>query len=100
VGAYAARPRRHQLCRLFGARPERLAGQHLGQPAGLRGLLPGQSASDAHIGDNIQALFGNDSSTKVMGLGDVYTFSYQNGNYVQDQPLGGQYTATGDVTGH
>jgi hypothetical protein len=63
-------------------------------------LLPGQSASDAHIGDNIQALFGNDSSTKVMGLGDVYTFSYQNGNYVQDQPLGGQYTATGDVTGH
>jgi hypothetical protein len=60
-------------------------------------LLPGQSASDAHISDNIRALFGNDPSTVISG-GDQYTFSYQNGSYVQyGAPLN---TTTGDVAGH
>ena len=60
-------------------------------------LLPGQSASDAHIGDNIRALFGNNPLTVVTG-GDQYTFSYQNGNYVQfGAPTN---STTGDVTGH
>jgi hypothetical protein len=38
-------------------------------------LLPSQSASDAHLGDNIRALFGNDPATVVTG-GDHYTFTY------------------------
>jgi hypothetical protein len=61
--------------------------------------LPGQSASDAHLTDNIKALFGNDQSTVVSG-GDQYTFSYQNGSYVQYGFQGGGGTTTGDVTGH
>ena len=62
-------------------------------------LLPGQSAPDAHLSDNIRALFGNDPTT-VIGGGDAYVFSFQNGNYVQNQPLGQPYSPTGDVTGH
>jgi hypothetical protein len=62
--------------------------------------LPGQSASDAHLTDNIKALFGGNLPDSAIGGGSAYVFSYQNGNYVQNQPLGGQYTATGDVTGH
>jgi hypothetical protein len=58
-------------------------------------LLPGQSASDAHISENIQKLFGN--TAHITG-GDVYTFSYQNGNYTQVATPA--YTASGDVTGH
>ena len=58
-------------------------------------LLPGQSASDAHISENIQKLF---ASTATVTGGDDYTFSYQNGNYVQfGAPLN---TTQGDVTGH
>ena len=56
-------------------------------------LLPGQSASDAHISGNIKALFGGNAT--IVSGGDVYTFSYQNGNYVQD--TNGIH---GDVTGH
>lgn len=60
-------------------------------------LLPGQSAPDAHISTNIKALFGNDPSTVISG-GNVYTFTYQNGSYVQ---LGAPSNITyGDVTGH
>ena len=61
--------------------------------------LPGQSASDAHIGDNILTLFGDPEaqSTAITG-GDVYTFSYQNGNYTQIATPA--LTITGDVTGH
>jgi hypothetical protein len=59
--------------------------------------LPGQSASDAHLTANIAALFGNDSSTAISG-GDAYTFSYQNGSYVQNGTPGNN--STGDVTGH
>jgi hypothetical protein len=59
--------------------------------------LPGQSASDAHLTANIMALFGNDPSTVISG-GDQYTFSYQNGNYVQYGAPGNN--TTGDVTGH
>jgi hypothetical protein len=58
-------------------------------------LLPGQSASDAHISDNIQALFNN---TATITGGDHYTFSYQNGNYVQNGAPAN--TTTGDVSGH
>jgi hypothetical protein len=54
--------------------------------------LPGQSASDAHLTDNIKALFGGNA---LVSGGDVYTFSYQNGNYVQNTA-----GTTGDVTGH
>ena len=58
--------------------------------------LPGQSASDAHISDNIKALF-RDPNATILG-GDAYTFSYQNGNYVQvGAPTPG---TTGNVTGH
>jgi hypothetical protein len=58
--------------------------------------LPGQSASDAHISDNIRTLFGGDVT--FVGGGDIYNFSYQNGNYVQvGAPTPG---TTGDVTGH
>ena len=61
--------------------------------------LPGQSASDAHIRDNILTLFGDPKaqSTAITG-GDVYTFSYQNGNYTQIATPA--LTITGDVTGH
>jgi hypothetical protein len=58
--------------------------------------LPGQSESDAHLTDNIAALFSAPAS--VIGGGDVYNFSYQNGNYVQNATPA--YTATGDVNGH
>jgi hypothetical protein len=62
--------------------------------------LPGQSASDAHLTDNIKALFGGNLPDSAIGGGSAYVFSYQNGNYVQNQPLVGPYTSTGDVTGH
>ena len=63
--------------------------------------LPGQSTSDAHLTDNIKALFGNDPSTStstVISGGDHYTFSYQNGSYVQHGAS--ENSTTGDVTGH
>ena len=61
--------------------------------------LPGQSTSDAHLTDNIKALFGNDPSTStVISGGDQYTFSYQNGSYVQHGAP--KNSTTGDVTGH
>jgi hypothetical protein len=62
--------------------------------------LPGQSASNAHLTDNIKTLFGGNVPDSAIGGGDTYTFSYQNGNYVQNQPLAGPYTATGNVNGH
>ena len=46
--------------------------------------LAGQSASDATLTGNIEALFSAPAS--AIGGGDTYTFTYQNGNYVQDQP--------------
>jgi hypothetical protein len=61
--------------------------------------LPGQSASDAHLSTLINQLFGDSVVLDVNGnplisqVGD-YSFSYQNGNYVQAA------TITGDVTGH
>jgi hypothetical protein len=61
-------------------------------------LLPGQSASDAHLTDNINTLFGGNLPAGAIGGGDVYNFSYQNGNYTQVAIPA--YTATGDVTGH
>jgi hypothetical protein len=60
-------------------------------------LLPGQSAPDAHISTNIRALFGNDPSTVING-GDVYSFSYQNGNYTQIASPA--LVISGDVQGH
>jgi hypothetical protein len=63
-------------------------------------LLPGQSASDAHLTDNINTLFGGNLPTGAITGGDAYVFSFQNGNYVQNQPLGGLYTATGNLNGH
>jgi hypothetical protein len=62
--------------------------------------LPGQSTSDAHLTDNIKTLFGNDPSTStVISGGDQYTFSYQNGSYVQ-RGAPEKNSTTGDVTGH
>jgi hypothetical protein len=63
-------------------------------------LLPGQSALDAHLTDNINTLFGGNLPAGAITGGDAYVFSYQNGNYVQNQPLAGPYTATGNVNGH
>ena len=63
-------------------------------------LLPGQSASDAHLTDNINTLFGGNLPAGAITGGDAYVFSFQNGNYVQNQPLAGTYTATGNVNGH
>jgi hypothetical protein len=62
-------------------------------------LLPGQSPSDAHLSTLINQLFGGSVVLDVNGnplisqVGD-YSFSYQNGNYVQAA------TITGDVNGH
>jgi hypothetical protein len=60
-------------------------------------LLPGQSDPNATLSQNISTLFGG--TVTFVGYGP-YNFSYQNGNYVQNQPAVGPYTATGDVTGH
>ena len=54
--------------------------------------LPGQVPSDTHIGQNIATLF--DGNTVSINQHGDYSFSYQNGNYVQGS------TITGDVTGH
>jgi hypothetical protein len=62
--------------------------------------LPGQSASDADLTGNINALFGGNLPDSAIGGGNAYTFSYQNGNYVQYQPANGPYSPTGDVRGH
>jgi hypothetical protein len=58
-------------------------------------LLPNQ-APDTGLGTALSQLFDNQpASTLIVGGGDVYTFSYQNGNYVQDTT-----GIHGDVTGH
>jgi hypothetical protein len=58
--------------------------------------LPAQSASDAHISGNIRTLFGDPNA--IITGGDVYNFSYQNGNYTQIATP--TLTVNGDVTGH
>ena len=64
-------------------------------------LLPGQSASDAHLTDNINTLFGGNLPAGAITGGDTYTFSYQNGNYVQLQLAPpAAYQALGNIKGH
>jgi len=63
--------------------------------AGLPATEPGGIGSPT-LRDMISQLF--DGNETVVGGGDVYNFSYQNGNYVQ---VGAPSPATtGDVTGH
>ena len=89
-----------------GARQQRLGqGGHLlhRSPRAIRRTrrnLPGQSASDAHLTDNIKTLFGGNVPDSAIGGGNAYVFNYQNGNYVQNQPANGPYAPTGDVQGH
>jgi hypothetical protein len=61
---------------------------------------PGQNqvSGGQGLGDAITQLMGPGSS--IVGGGNVYNFSYQNGNYTQVQPANGTYVQTGDVTGH
>lgn len=56
--------------------------------------LPGQSPSDAHLSDNINLLFGGNVVPGSIVQSGPYSFSYQNGNYVQAD------TIKGDVQGH
>jgi hypothetical protein len=55
--------------------------------------LPSQMNGDVSTSAMIKALFGNDPNIQITG--GPYTYSYQNGNYVQDTNC-----VTGDVTGH
>jgi hypothetical protein len=50
------------------------------------------------LGDAITQLMGPGSS--IVGGGNVYNFSYQNGNYVQIQAANQPYYQAGDVQGH
>jgi hypothetical protein len=62
------------------------------------GLLPQQAGGDhaPHLSDLISQLF--DGNAHVVGGGDQYTFSYQNGGYVQN---GAPTNAiTGQIRGH
>jgi hypothetical protein len=68
-----------------------LASSSVNGPVGAS-LLPNQ-APDTGLGAALGQLFPDGS---IVGGGSDYTFSYQNGNYVQY----GNGTITGDVTGH
>jgi hypothetical protein len=61
-------------------------------------LLPNQDPKTG-LGDALSQLFGNQpKSALIVGGGDVYNFSYQNGNYTQIATP--TLTIIGDVTGH